>query len=238
MSSDPSFARSWVYGPRSGILILNKGGGGVMPWYLSGGITLAQCVAAYQPKGAADFATSKINLNSPGTHNLTDGAAAPTWASATGWSFVTASSQYLVSDITPPDGTYSYIIQYSNASSNPGRLFGMLAVTAGQLYIQPNQGGVNVQYQNGSGAANSAAGTQPTGNAAIANLACYRNGVADGSIGSGAYSGAMRAIWIGGQNNGGTGASFITGDILSFAVYNITLSAAQVAAVAAAMAAL
>lgn len=53
-------------------------------WDLNG--TLTSCVAAYQPKGAADYAASKVNLANPGTYNATD-INAPDWATATGWYF-------------------------------------------------------------------------------------------------------------------------------------------------------
>lgn len=208
----------------------------VTPWYLLGGVTSAQCVAAYQPKGAASYAASKININLPGTHDATDGVATPTWSTSVGWSVVTASSQYLVTDITPSDETWSYLIQFNNASSNPGRLFGMLA-TVGSLYIQPNSGGSRIQYANGSGTVNNATPQTSAANAAMAGPNCYRNGAADGSIGAGAFTGA-REIWIGGQNNGGTGSSFITGNIVALAIYNITLSSTQVGLIAPAMAAL
>jgi len=44
---------------------------GVEPWWLSGGIAAANCVAAYQPKGAASLEASYVNLANPGTYNLT-----------------------------------------------------------------------------------------------------------------------------------------------------------------------
>ncbi len=55
-------------------------------WWLSGGISAANCIAAYQPKGAADLAASYVNLANPGTYNAAPGVA-PTWAAADGWTF-------------------------------------------------------------------------------------------------------------------------------------------------------
>src|SRR4030042_426783 len=71
------------------------GKGVAIPWYLSGSIPRANCIAAYQPKGADSYAASKVNIANPGTYNLSDGAAFPTWAAATGWTFAAASLQYL-----------------------------------------------------------------------------------------------------------------------------------------------
>lgn len=59
-------------------------------WDLNG--TLTSCVAAYQPKGAADYAASKVNLANPGTYDLSDGVA-PNWDTGTGWGFT--GTQYL-----------------------------------------------------------------------------------------------------------------------------------------------
>jgi hypothetical protein len=56
-------------------------------WWLSGGITPANCIAAYQAKGAATYAASKVNLANPSTYDAVDGAAYPTWAAETGWTF-------------------------------------------------------------------------------------------------------------------------------------------------------
>lgn len=68
-------------------------------WWLAGGISAANCVAAYQAKGAADYATSKINLANPGTYNCADGTAYPSWDGTGGWTF--GSNRFLIPGITP-----------------------------------------------------------------------------------------------------------------------------------------
>lgn len=62
-------------------------------WDLDG--TITSCVAAYQPKGAASYAASKVNLTGNAVYNLSDGAAYPSWNSATGWLFNGSLTQYL-----------------------------------------------------------------------------------------------------------------------------------------------
>src|SRR5574338_141498 len=54
------------------------------PWWLSGGVSPPDVVAAYQPKGAANLAESYINLANPGTYNASP-AVSPGWSSLTGW---------------------------------------------------------------------------------------------------------------------------------------------------------
>jgi len=65
-------------------------------WDLNG--TITSCVAAYQPKGAASYADSLINLASPGTNNAVEGVA-PQWDSTNGWKGT--GSSYLYVPVTP-----------------------------------------------------------------------------------------------------------------------------------------
>ena len=74
-----------IYGGM-GRLGVGKQTSAAVPWWLSGGISAANCIAAYQPKGAADLAASYVNLANPGTYNAAPGVA-PTWAAADGWTF-------------------------------------------------------------------------------------------------------------------------------------------------------
>ncbi len=88
------------------------------PWWLAGGIPQSACVAAYQPKGAASYAASLVNLANPGTYNAAAGNA-PDWDASNGWMFVKANSNYLKTNINPVDG-WSVTVRYSNYVSNTG----------------------------------------------------------------------------------------------------------------------
>ena len=93
-----------------------RGGAVVTPWYLAGGVSAANCVAAYQPIGAADYAASKVNLANPGTYNATDGAEYPTWDDTNGWKFdhTTGDSQTLYYIALGSSAEYSAILRFSN----------------------------------------------------------------------------------------------------------------------------
>lgn len=96
----------------------------VAPWYLSGGVDPSGCVAAYQAKGASSYAESKVNLANPGTYDLIDGLAYPTWDSVNGWA-ADGTSQYLDTGLTNLDlnnENATIIISYSNFIST-GSLF-------------------------------------------------------------------------------------------------------------------
>lgn len=79
-------------------------------WWLAGGIAAANCIAAYQPKGAADYAASLVNLANPGTYNAFAGAD-PTWGATDGW--IGAGASYLRTGFSLAAG-YSFIIRYAD----------------------------------------------------------------------------------------------------------------------------
>ncbi|MCP4083175.1 MAG: LamG domain-containing protein [Planctomycetaceae bacterium] len=67
-------------------------------WWLTSTVSSSDCVAAWQAIGALTQAESYINLNQPGTYDLST-ATAPTWAAATGWAF-NGTTQYLSTALT------------------------------------------------------------------------------------------------------------------------------------------
>lgn len=89
------------------------------PWWLAGGVAAANCVAAYQPKGAADYAASKVNLANPGTYDATDGAVYPTWDAANGWKFdhSTGDVQQLNYIASGATAEYTAIARFSDRST-------------------------------------------------------------------------------------------------------------------------
>lgn len=78
-------------------------------WWLTSTALSSDCLAAWQGVGAESKAASYINLNNPGTYDLTEGAGAVTWTAGEGWDF--SGSEYLETGITPSDG-YTIIIRY------------------------------------------------------------------------------------------------------------------------------
>lgn len=211
-------------------------GGAVIPWYLLGGVTAAQCVAAYQPKGAADLAASYVNLNNPGTNNAAPGTA-PTFAAATGWTFAAASTQYLTTGITPPyTATWSFAVQFSGVgAADSAALFGQLN-TNSRHYILPKTS-TSRQYTNGSVSPASIAGVVASGNMMAAGTKAYLNGSDEGVTLADGTAAAL-SIYIGAIHRSASITNYLTGNIQAMAVYNIALSPTQVGLIAAAMAAL
>lgn len=108
-------------------------------WWLSGGIAAANCIAAYQPKGAADYAASKVNLANPGTYNAADGNA-PGWDATNGWKF-DGTNDYLSTGIVPTiDQTWSAFIRFSNGNNEIGGgsgIFGLYESSTKVFTINP-----------------------------------------------------------------------------------------------------
>jgi hypothetical protein len=212
-----------------------RGGAAAIPWYLSGGIAAANCIAAYQPKGAASLAASYDNLAAPG-NGLADGTydaapgVAPTWTESTGWAF-NGSTQYLTTGITPTS-TWSVLVQLSNVISGDYWPFGSIPASLLGWGIVPQYMTEN-RYFNG----NMTQPSHPSRTSGVWGMAGrqgYFNGIADGGLTAG--TGEPNAIWLG--DTSGDYRRRYPGNMQAFAIYNTTLNSDQVAAVATAMAAL
>jgi hypothetical protein len=203
-------------------------------WYLAGGAPMP--VAAYQPIGAASLADSYVNLANPGTNDAAPGVA-PTWDATTGWGF-NGVDQYLTTGIVPESG-YSMIIRYTSfvAKDFLDIFIGSRASLNSRFYLGD---GNNVQNSAiyGSGGATLVTPRPPVNaDFAIAGQQGYRNGVAEGGAAS-AWNSVGLAIFVGCSNNSNVPGNFSEIHILAVAIYSATLTASQVAAVSAAMAAL
>jgi len=198
----------------------------VVPWYSTGGITP---VAVYQPKGAASYEASLINLITPGTYDATS-AGAPAWDAATGWTF--SLTTHLV---TCPVGAFdeqiaTIIVRYTTDGTNStGHLFSSTG-TAGDIKILPLNAGTNASYYNGSAAAAIAPIATGANVLAIAGSNGYRNGADECDLTFDAV--VALNITIG---NRPSGSRTFPGSIFAFAYYNSVLTPAQIAALTTAM---
>ena len=190
-------------------------------WWTVAGQT---CVAAYKAVGQVDLATSYVNLANPGTYDAAPGTA-PGLA-AGGWVF-NGANQFLGTGITPA-ATWSILVQFSDVT-NGGYLFSV-AENAYHWSIQPSGAGVVGYVYAGSDQTQAPAMT--AGNLGIVGNVGYRNGAADRALsGSPIFSQLLIAY-------GAVGGTFIACTIAAVGIYSTTLSAADVAALSARMAAL
>lgn len=205
------------------------------PWWLSGGMSVANCIAAYQPKGAASLAASYANLANPGTYDATPGVA-PTWDAVNGWIF-NGATQYLTTGFPIGATSWSAFIRFAGFApvASVKGFFG--AYTGGtQAQLFQSTSATQRSYFNGGGLTISSA-MPNSGVGGFAGNVAYLNGSAEaGSIGAGTASGFN--VFIGARNVAGGVNANAQINCAAFVVYNFTLSAAQVLAVTNAMNAL
>ena len=232
MTFSPSFGR--IFSPSFKPNSLD--GAVAIPWYLSGGIAAANCIAAYQPKGAADYAASKVNLANPGTKNAVDGAAYPTWDATNGWIF-NGSTQYLSSGVVPVNNQgWSMIVRFSEYTSGDDTVCGMYEDAGGVRTFNIGRNGGLTYFRNGG--AVSYVLSLALGVLAIAGSKGYQNGSFATDIPS-ATGTINQPVYIGANAyNGGAVTNKFDGNIQALAIYNTVLTATQVGLLTTAMAAL
>jgi len=204
-------------------------------WWLSGGIAAANCIAAYQPKGAASYAASLMDLSVTG-NDAYEGIA-PTWDATNGWTF--NGTYFLKTGIIPTTSTV-FAIKYANCTDTWwAGLFGVYnnAGNTVQLGIFPVNSILNA-YNCGLKTTNG--GTYPTGTVIILNKDdLYVNGTFVVKLSSTTYETAD--YFIGGFHRIGYDTSNYRGGHYkchAFANYTDKLTAEQVSALTTAMNAL
>jgi len=207
-------------------------GGGANPWWDPLGEGL--CIwAAYQPKGAADLASSYVDLS--GNGNNAGVGVAPTWDIVNGWKF-DGLTQYLTTIFLPQnDQSQTILVQYTNLSNAALRnLFGMRGTTGGDTYFSCRAQGGGWRYY-GNGAERAIAGVTPlAGNLGVSGNQGFLNGASDG-LAIGIWTGAGDRVVFIGANNLGVPWDRCALYCQAFALYDCTLTAPQVLSVSNAM---
>jgi hypothetical protein len=207
-------------------------------WWCPCGITPVDVVATYQPKGAASYAASKINLANPGTHDAYDVVGhVPGWSVGLGWDGM---STYLKSTIVPNvDQSWSVLVRFSGVLSEayicgcgfPG---GPPWVT---FTFQSMPAFSYVDYENTS-YLESYSAPMTSGVLGFAGNKAYRNGVQESGTIPKVTIGTSRTAnplgfcsWLGIENSAGC---YVQAEVW----YNKVLTPTQMATVSSAMAAL
>ena len=189
------------------------------------------------PLAPANYAESLQNWSNPGVNDLVQvsGLPAPVpWALNTGWQFVAANTDALDTGLIPAVN-WTMLVQFANYTSINLYICGNHIVAPVSLYALYNTNVNSVYYNQGN---LTVAPPLVAGNRGIAGKEGFRNGISEGAIG-GANALPIVSVYIGALNQQGVGAiQFPNVNIRALAFYNATLTAPQVALVAAAMAAL
>lgn len=234
MTFSPTFGR--VFSPTFQPHSLKKGGGW---WDLNG--TITSCVVAYQPKGAASYAASKINLANPGTYNAADGAAYPSWAANTGWTF-NGSSQFLKTGYIPSAGAnLSVFVRANQDSSGTGinTIIGQHATSSPYNGVLVRLFGTSSYNRYTNDGMSPLINTKTTGDHVIgvAGREGFLDGTSEGTFSDLAQDFAPYDLYIGATHYS-TPIQFFKGNIYAIAIYESVLTSSQVSALATAMNAL
>ena len=183
------------------------------------------CVlAAYQARGAANYAASKVNLVNPGVNDLTEVGGAVPWDIVRGFMF--NAGNYFTTGIVPAGGDYTMLVQFDNNAV--AWMFFAGVITATRFHVGSATAG---QSWDGWGAAQVGRLGGNTGNYCLARDQFYFNGIANGAPLGGAF-GVPNAIALGAANNGSYKA---TVDEWAVWIGDCALTAPQVLSVSNAM---
>jgi len=214
-----------------GIQVVHPRGGAAPGWWVVPGKT---CVAAYQPKGAASYAASKVNLANPGTYDATEGVA-PAWDASTGWTF-NGTTQFLDTGVVPLN-TYSMIVRFSEVStSGAGSILAGEGTSASSAAFAVNPILFTTAYFINGSAFGNIGSVQNSGTIALCYDQPYQNGVDKGTVTVGAI--AAYTIYIGAMHRVLLPDYMWGGKVQALALYDSQLSGAEVSALHAAMMAL
>lgn len=197
-------------------------------WDLNG--TITSCVAAYQPKGAASYAASLVNLTGNTDYNATE-IAEPGWDSTNGWTNYDAAAN-LDTGVVFDSINMSMIVRFANYDPTKSSSY---AVIVGQRLFRKNFSisayiQARIYFEWGDGSV-SISGVGTTGVAALTQNVGYYNGSVVGTI---------SAINSGISN---TNIRIFSGQdaylsILAFAIYDSVLTSTQIGNLTTAMNAL
>ncbi len=196
----------------------------VANWWEVAGQTV---VAAYQPIGAINLATSYINLSNPGTFNAAPGVA-PTWDAADGWAF-NGSTQFLTTGINAVyNRIWSMIIRFSGAGTSAvNRCIGGASATSsfGRFYMLTSKSATDDhEYAAGNATATLSTGVRlASGVQTITGSHGYLDGFDEGQIPGSTYGTPGPAIYLGARDAVGSADLFFDGKIQAVAIYSTQL---------------
>ena len=202
-------------------------------WWLAGGLTALDCVAAYSPKDKVTLASSYPNLNNPGTNDLNLGNA-PTLHNLKAWYFK-GSDNFLKTGIIV-SANYSAIIAFADFPNITGSftLFGAYS-TAGStkaFLIQNSLSGTPLtkNFVNG-GALNNAPNAISGTLGFTGGSKAFTNGIEEATAMTGSTELPLIELYLGALNVAGTKSQVFQGKITGYAVYNKVITPAQYLAV-------
>lgn len=198
-------------------------------WWLAGGIAAANCIAAYQPKGAASYAASLVNLNNPGTRNLTNTGTDPSWDSTNGWTTANSAGLTMGNWVFDTSHDYSWICKLTvSLTGNSG--YPISTVYNYAINVQTRIALFQTIYRD-TQKNNNLTGTQ-SGTFAVTRYGAYKDGSALSTYTASQINSTkeVKIIW--------DASSGIRLDIKAWALYQIDITSTYLSALTTAMNAL
>lgn len=196
-------------------------------WFLSGGIDKTNAKLPFYPKTKSTLAESYINEATPGTNDAVP-VVAPT-LDENGW--VCGGSQDLATSLIPSNNqVWSAIVKYSGYTTGDYNFFGVYETATKRFYIGLNSTNNKIYWANG--AVRQIDNPPASGILGFAGNKAYKDGVHIGDIpaGSGDFTLPIHLLTCNGSPN--VLGSFV-GSVQGIALYNATITAAQLRAVSA-----
>lgn len=184
-------------------------------------------LAAWQSAMAPNSAMARYNQANGGTnlYRAADGVA-PTWTPRTGWTF-DAATQWLDSGIVPGNG-WTFMARFTNDGGVNRVPMGCRSATAGGsgvVFWATDGDAAFRAYDYGTRQNEGPAVT--SGIMAMAGPQPYLNGVAEPNPILGTTA-TTHTLYLGANNNNGTAAAFLAGNLYAVAIWSRALSAAEV----------
>lgn len=202
---------------------------GIVKWYIAEGSPMP--IAVWQPKGAADFATSLVNIANPGTYDASSTGNDPSWAASTGWDDTAATGKYLNSNLVLDEG-WSYVFKFANATSGATRTGWGYSGPEGSILMSVGNASNSVSLYNTD--TSGASVTQNIFSGAVLAMsptAAFINGVKVFDITQQSVNFGVKTAFLGCLNSNGSPANYLRGNFHALAVYNTALTDAQLVAI-------
>ncbi len=195
-------------------------------WDLNG--TITSCVAAWQAKGAASYAASKVNLANSGTYDLAEiGGGAVTWSDSVGWSGFSTLSRCLDTQIANAiTKTWSVIVRCAGVTADNTLVLGGYDGYQDSCYIAYFTA-TGWRFELMIGAPTNVAGSD-SAVLAMAGSDIYVDGTDVANFASQSTNTLARSPYLGAQHYT-SATQFTNGSIQAAAFYNATLTSTQIA---------
>jgi hypothetical protein len=201
-------------------------------WYLPTGISNSNCVAAYQAKGVLSYTVSKVNLVNPGTYNLIDAGHIPDWDTVNGWGGGNT-GKYLNTGISPVTQTWSMFVKTTGGGTSYGTIAGVWNNANNRVFMYHGYTD-KVWIANDGITEQDYSPSFTSGVYGFSGSIAYRNGVAETPALPSGVSGAVGTnlylLVLNYDSNGSNPVAYYPfyGNIQAVAIYNMTLTLAQV----------